>query len=102
MDRNTDLERQSQGEKQVALHPEGVDRNLYSTYMTPPTVVALHPEGVDRNTGKSAPSLLWLPTVALHPEGVDRNWKGCPCLLLFEVALHPEGVDRNLSDLAYR
>ena len=35
---------------QVALHPEGVDRNFYileELFVT--AVVALHPEGVDRN-----------------------------------------------------
>ena len=34
----------------VALHPEGVDRNLTLINTTGNTIVALHPEGVDRNT----------------------------------------------------
>ena len=34
----------------VALHPEGVDRNLNLTFETNEgQTVALHPEGVDRN-----------------------------------------------------
>ena len=33
----------------VALHPEGVDRNLMPEIMLNLYGVALHPEGVDRN-----------------------------------------------------
>ena len=34
----------------VALHPEGVDRNILVFFRYPPySPVALHPEGVDRN-----------------------------------------------------
>ena len=33
----------------VALHPEGVDRNSLSDKSESFVVVALHPEGVDRN-----------------------------------------------------
>ena len=57
--------------------------------------VALHPEGVDRNVVYVLN--IWLiRVVALHPEGVDRN----VCVekdtcKIFRVALHPEGVDRN-------
>ena len=56
----------------VALHPEGVDRNLGAFAMQEaPMEVALHPEGVDRNT---ICATIPLPScVALHPEGVDRN-----------------------------
>ena len=36
------------------------------------TLVALHPEGVDRNL--ACRLLFWVSEVALHPEGVDRNW----------------------------
>ena len=56
---------------QVALHPEGVDRNRVAEKPTSVKDVALHPEGVDRNCYLeiwSEPEL-----VALHPEGVDRN-----------------------------
>ena len=35
---------------EVALHPEGVDRNLVMKYMLARNLVALHPEGVDRNS----------------------------------------------------
>ena len=35
--------------KQVALHPEGVDRNLNKMLEELEKMVALHPEGVDRN-----------------------------------------------------
>ena len=34
--------------------------------------VALHPEGVDRNL-KQIINVKAVPAVALHPEGVDRN-----------------------------
>ena len=33
----------------VALHPEGVDRNLFGYDIADLDRVALHPEGVDRN-----------------------------------------------------
>ena len=79
----------------VALHPEGVDRNpnLYDIPLDPE--VALHPEGVDRNEvlpppynyDNASPSTrrAWIEItmnikreartqVALHPEGVDRNY----------------------------
>ena len=35
----------------VALHPEGVDRNISHELDPLFTLVALHPEGVDRNLG---------------------------------------------------
>ena len=57
--------------KQVALHPEGVDRNCFTAPAVVAEGVALHPEGVDRNLGISAEGLE--QGVALHPEGVDRN-----------------------------
>ena len=79
----------------VALHPEGVDRNLKLVDIPKANkAVALHPEGVDRNICTLCHERV--SNVALHPEGVDRNRKrvknydGC-C----RVALHPEGVDRN-------
>ena len=55
----------------VALHPEGVDRNSSILLTFEAVPVALHPEGVDRNCSIS----VTLPgsSVALHPEGVDRN-----------------------------
>ena len=78
----------------VALHPEGVDRNLKnscalrtaspspstrrawieikaSTLPARDAIVALHPEGVDRNTFEKL--FFGYCRVALHPEGVDRN-----------------------------
>ena len=58
---------------EVALHPEGVDRNFCcNRFVFHPLFVALHPEGVDRNIQKSH-SFASLCHVALHPEGVDRN-----------------------------
>ena len=37
--------------EQVALHPEGVDRNtMLMRLLNKPPKVALHPEGVDRNS----------------------------------------------------
>ena len=84
----------------VALHPEGVDRNPFSSgfaqhiKMSPSTrrawiemtsiasctvsvsVVALHPEGVDRN--RISTNQFTTSAVALHPEGVDRNYCGTP------------------------
>ncbi len=35
----------------VALHPEGVDRNIFKFLLYHSVIVALHPEGVDRNLG---------------------------------------------------
>ena len=58
--------------QQVALHPEGVDRNAKKRRKAGAATVALHPEGVDRNKScyLHQPQK---PHVALHPEGVDRN-----------------------------
>ena len=60
----------------------------------PDLYVALHPEGVDRNIW-SANAYSIVTAVALHPEGVDRNKQYVGSLLAATVALHPEGVDRN-------
>ena len=56
--------------------------------------VALHPEGVDRNTPPKN-IVIYNPDVALHPEGVDRNNLALQDAETQAVALHPEGVDRN-------
>ena len=57
----------------VALHTEGVDRNLDDwTDPEHPATVALHTEGVDRNPDVQRAYLRSL-NVALHTEGVDRN-----------------------------
>ena len=56
----------------VALHPEGVDRNAKKRIEAEFLTVALHPEGVDRNLGFHT-YLTESGAVALHPEGVDRN-----------------------------
>ena len=78
----------------VALHPEGVDRNLRRGRKSPSSPVALHPEGVDRNTEFCIISVF--AVVALHPEGVDRNrFRPFALFKTLFVALHPEGVDRN-------
>ena len=100
----------------VALHPEGVDRNIALSRRHLSAVVALHPEGVDRNHVLN--SLFVFEVVALHPEGVDRNlyilaisekYASSPSTRrawieitpraytggMLMVALHPEGVDRN-------
>ena len=102
----------------VALHPEGVDRNkICSVHRGTNITVALHPEGVDRNINSSIRAVY--SGVALHPEGVDRNrkkslwinagyespstrraWIEIQTFTTFRltpsVALHPEGVDRNI------
>ena len=83
----------------VALHAEGVDRNYELRALCYMLNVALHAEGVDRNqTCQSIqPSL---PAVALHAEGVDRNVVGGFIVLhLNDVALHAEGVDRNRKEV---
>ena len=72
----------------VALHPEGVDRNIIKIAVYRHVCVALHPEGVDRNLkalkGKQ------FDYVALHPEGVDRNaFSGC--ILLWHACRPPPG-----------
>ena len=79
----------------VALHPEGVDRNIVHTSLKSHFFVALHPEGVDRNPDTL--KVESLADVALHPEGVDRNLNIAHGLEYDLVALHPEGVDRNLG-----
>ena len=105
----------------VALHPEGVDRNFVILSGRSKALVALHPEGVDRNQFVQY-HVVNTFVVALHPEGVDRNrhflllkfkvypaspstrraWIeiGCPPehgKTSQLVALHPEGVDRNIT-----
>ena len=71
-----------------------MDRNFVLTPNIKPKQVALHPEGVDRNIQANA---RWVTDkVALHPEGVDRNHVARLADRLYHVALHPEGVDRNL------
>ena len=82
---------------QVALHPEGVDRNSSAALrLFRGFFVALHPEGVDRNTVKVHCGCK--AEVALHPEGVDRNTLTLDPERIDRVALHPEGVDRNTPD----
>ena len=49
MDRNSEREVVDLSLLEVALHPEGVDRNLNIKSPFLWTNVALHPEGVDRN-----------------------------------------------------
>ena len=78
----------------VALHPEGVDRNLIASPEYLEVLVALHPEGVDRNLEMIGFDQADI-RVALHPEGVDRNLSVVSCANRYHVALHPEGVDRN-------
>ena len=81
---------------QVALHPEGVDRNGYDIanldrgWMSPSTRRAWI------EIAGAIPSVPAL-TVALHPEGVDRNTMMIPSIGRVIVALHPEGVDRNIT-----
>ena len=61
-----------EGRGGVALHPEGVDRNLvFDQKGYDVRYVALHPEGVDRNS--DIDNIIFDEFVALHPEGVDRN-----------------------------
>ena len=54
-----------------------------------PKLVALHPEGVDRNLYKCL-SIKQVQTVALHPEGVDRNFEAY-CELLRNESRPPPG-----------
>ena len=42
------------GKAEVALHPEGVDRNEPPVESRSSSTVALHPEGVDRNKNEYA------------------------------------------------
>ena len=99
-------------EKEVALHPEGVDRNPDEIGNAGKAAVALHPEGVDRNPFNlhsvtvqgMSPSTrrAWIEMrmpgvvrgehkqVALHPEGVDRNWKD-DALVASEISRPPPG-----------
>ena len=82
----------------VALHPEGVDRNLLLVQH----VILRHKSPSTRRAWieifvKSS-KCCSMCAVALHPEGVDRNHV-LKSLLVFVVyvALHPEGVDRNIQ-----
>ena len=52
-------------------------------------IVALHPEGVDRNVGRQAHAV-GVVTVALHPEGVDRNVLTESCAI-YQVGRPPPG-----------
>ena len=72
-----------------------MDRNFEGDGATEVEEVALHPEGVDRNTNRL--QIVNTLLVALHPEGVDRNQPGRQGGAIAYVALHPEGVDRNHS-----
>ena len=49
MDRNKFVDIPKANQTNVALHPEGVDRNFWREVLEMPRYVALHPEGVDRN-----------------------------------------------------
>ena len=71
MDRNHDELNKEPNFENVALHPEGVDRNRMAHVEKYTAGVALHPEGVDRNCKTNTRKTNG--TVALHPEGVDRN-----------------------------
>ena len=82
----------------VALHPEGVDRNI--VLWLPPFLVTLSPstrrawiEMITEMVSAGA------EMVALHPEGVDRNSSTKLDMSKLQVALHPEGVDRNTSGI---
>ena len=56
----------------VALHPEGVDRNLFALGSLRILRVALPPEGVDRNTEDVFKGHIQI-TVALHLKGAGRT-----------------------------
>ena len=80
----------------VALHPEGVDRNL-------PMLKYIVLGGESPSTRRawieiscSGGATLYFVRVALHPEGVDRNFAKRVHSFAVFVALHPEGVDRNI------
>ena len=77
-----------------------MDRNFEGDGATEVEEVALHPEGVDRNTNRL--QIVNTLLVALHPEGVDRNQPGRQGGAIAYVALHPEGVDRNGTWLDYQ
>ena len=55
----------------VALHVEGVGRNIAWAALLQPDPVTLHAEGVDRNLLDALTS--WLKEVALRAESGDRN-----------------------------
>ena len=79
---------------QVALHPEGVDRNYASVECMLDPAVALHTEGVDRNTTCSGAIALVEPSPSTR-----RAWIEITVTCLTPrglcVTLHPEGADRN-------
>ena len=80
----------------VALHPEGVDRNLgdvLAAYLA--LNVALHPEGVDRNPCKVIEVLFHVRSPSTRRAWIEML-SASSSSRLYSVALHPEGVDRNL------
>ena len=93
MDRNVP-ELNWQGEFEVALHPEGVDRNVpdgmwdYRVVMSPSTRRAWIEIGLRLCAG-----------VQLESPSTRRAWIEIAGFVRFQapapVALHPEGVDRN-------
>ena len=58
----------------VALHPEGVDRNIRedTLYLKQVSSPSTRRAWIEITTDTRA-TLKW--RVALHPEGVDRNWR---------------------------
>ncbi len=102
----------------VALHPEGVDRNVadghkgavwHRSPSTRRAWIEMLLKGIWDGVYQSPSTRrawiemhgmvyegLYAYRVALHPEGVDRNMsERSPCYKVISVALHPEGVDRN-------
>ena len=73
-----------------------MDRNTGSTHYTSANAaVALHPEGVDRNLSRSRSITGRIKSPSTRRAWIEilRNYRGTNKLQ--EVALHPEGVDRN-------
>ena len=90
------ITRSSRPESGVALHPEGVDRNIKALIISPRP----GPSPSTRRAWIEIKAHPAKPAAALSPS-TRRAWieivsgsSGRPATL---VALHPEGVDRNIG-----
>ena len=101
MDRNNAWRYLYKKIREVALHPEGVDRNICKDFnLFQLRAVALHPEGVDRNKNKAVTTQEMRVSPSTRRAWIEITECINSCLTVL-VALHPEGVDRNSYILDY-
>ena len=66
-----------------------------ATGIYPYWTVALHPEGVDRNLRNTDAARMWLLSPSTRRAWIEINYLYDLGQYPLYVALHPEGVDRN-------